>query len=295
MADQFYNTPPFYKAYVKKLCALKKQYPFLSLFSAGRSVQGRKIYGICLGKPVNPTLFVGAFHAQEWLTQSLLVRFAEQTAKSYRQNGEMRSALSRRGVIIIPCINPDGVELALTRGASAGSFKKFTDRICGGDYALWQANIRGVDLNHNFDAGHKTLLKMERAAGIVGPAPRRFGGERPHSEPETRTAVWLCKNFRPSRVYAFHSQGEEIYFSYAGKTPAGAYNMAKMLADTSGYTLKTQSGLASHGGFKDWFIKEFSCPGFTIEIGRGKNPLPIGELSPIFYRLYETMALALII
>ena len=68
-----------------------------------------------------------------------------------------------------------------------------------------------------------------------------------------------------------------------------------MLSHTSGYSIEDQSGLASHGGFKDWFIKEFNCPGFTIEIGRGKNPLPIGELSPIFARLYEMMLLALII
>ena len=295
MGDLFYLSPPFYKNYVKKLYCLKKQYPFLSLFSAGRSVQGRKIYAISIGKMQNPVIFAGAFHAQEWLTQSLLVRFAEEIAKSVSRKSELCSALNRRGVIIVPCINPDGVELALTSGGSAGSFRKFTDRVCGGDYRLWQSNIRGVDINHNFDAGHKILLKMERAAGIAGPAPRRFGGVRAHSEPETKTAVWLCKAFNPSRVYAFHSQGEEIFYSYAGRVPTGALNMAKMLAETSGYTLKNQSGLASHGGFKDWFIKEFSSPGFTIEIGRGTNPLPISELSPIFARLYETMVLALVI
>jgi len=295
MGESFYLSPPFYKNYVKKLYCLKRQYPFLSLFSAGRSVQGRKIYAISVGKMQNPVIFMGAFHAQEWLTQSLLVKFTEEISKSISKKSELCSALNKRGVIIVPTINPDGVELALSNGASAASFKRFTDRVCGGDYSLWQSNIRGVDINHNFDAGHKILSKMERAAGIVGPAPRRYGGARPNSEPETKTAVWLCREFGASRVYAFHLQGEEIFFSYAGRVPTGAQSIAKMLSETSGYTLKTQSGLASHGGFKDWFIKEFSCPGFTIEIGRGANPLPISELSPIFARLYETMVLALVI
>ena len=32
--------------------------------------------------------------------------------------------------------------------------------------------------------------------------------------------------------------------------------------------------IADGGGFKDWFIEEYNRPGFTVEIGKGKNPLP---------------------
>ena len=203
--------------------------------------------------------------------------------------------LEHRGVIIVPCINPDGVELLLSKGGSAGRYRPFTDKVSGGEYKMWNSNIRGVDLNHNFDAGHDILRKMELREGITGPALRRFAGFRPNSEPETRALVSLCRNFSASRVYAFHSQGEEIFYRYGNKVPAGSESIAQMLAALSGYTLQTQSGLASHGGFKDWFIKEYNSPGFTIEIGRGKNPLPISELSPIFARLYEMMILALVV
>lgn len=295
MKDPFYNIPPFYGELTKKLFRLKKTYSFLKLGSIGKSVQGRKIYGVFLGNMNCPVVYAAAFHPLEWLTESLLVRFCEELCYALKYSRELRCALSKRGIIIVPCVNPDGVELLLSDGASAASFRKFTDRISGGDYKMWNANIRGVDINHNFNAGHAILRKMEQRAGINGPAPRRFGGYRPNSEPETRALVSLCRSFSASRVYAFHSQGEEIFYRYGQREPAGSEHMAQMLSKASGYSLEMQGGLASHGGFKDWFISEFNCPGFTIEIGRGKNPLPISELSPIFARLYEMMLLGLVI
>ena len=70
--------------------------------------------------------------------------------------------------------------------------------------------------------------------------------------------------------------------------------MLRVLALTSGYRPVENEGLASHGGFKDWFISAFDRPGFTIEIGRGENPLPLRDLKPIYDRLREMMTLAAI-
>jgi len=295
LKEAFYETPPFYMNYVKKLYSLKKRYPFLCLCEAGRSIQGKKIYSLFLGNINRPVLYAAAFHAQEWLTELLLVKFIDELCREFSKKGEICRALMNRGVIFVPCVNPDGVELVLSRGASAGKTAPCVNKISGGDFHNWQANIRGIDINHNFNAGHDILRKMEDAAGITAPAPRQFGGYYPNSESETRTMVHLCRRYNVSRVYAFHSQGEEIFYRYGSHVAAGAESMAGLLSKVSGYSLPVQSGLASHGGFKDWFILETGRPGFTIEIGRGKNPLPIGELSPIFARLYEMMILGLII
>ncbi len=295
MTDNFYTQPPFYTNYVRKLCCLKQKYPFLKLLEAGRSIQGRKIYALFLGNTSQSTLYAAAFHSQEWLTELLSLRFLEEICELSTKKEELSRALCVRGAIFVPLVNPDGVELVLSGGKSAGNLKPFTDKLSGGDYSSWQANVRGVDINHNFDAGHALLRKMETSAGITGPAPRQFGGIRAHSEPETKTLVGLCRRFNISRAYALHSQGEEIFYRYGSRLPQGSAAIARLLADTSGYSLPVQSGLASHGGFKDWFINEFFRPGFTIEIGRGKNPLPINELSPIFARLYETLMLSLVI
>ena len=68
--------------------------------------------------------------------------------------------------------------------------------------------------------------------------------------------------------------------------------MAKILADSCPYTLVTNAGLASHGGFKDWFIEDFGRPGFTLEIGKGENPLPPSDLYAIYDKLYELFLLS---
>ena len=293
--DSFYENPPSHNAVLKKLCSLKREFDFLRVSSIGRSVQGRKIHAVFLGNICRPVLFAGAFHAQEWLTGLLLLRFCEEICGEYKKRGELYSSLCQRGVIILPFVNPDGVELVLTEGRSAGRYRDFVFALGGGDFSTWQANIRGVDLNHNFDAGHDTLIKMERAQGIYSPSPRQYGGLFPHSECESRAIVNLARRYSVGRVYAFHSQGEEIFYRYGKNTPTGSEAMAKILSEACGYSLPTQTSLASHGGFKDWFIEKTGRPGFTIEIGRGKNPLPIDELNPIFARLYETMVLALVI
>jgi g-D-glutamyl-meso-diaminopimelate peptidase len=54
------------------------------------------------------------------------------------------------------------------------------------------------------------------------------------------------------------------------------------MARASGYTAAEPEGLAVGGGFKDWFIEEFRRPAFTIEAGKGRNPLPMSQLDEIY-------------
>ena len=39
---------------------------------------------------------------------------------------------------------------------------------------------------------------------------------------------------------------------------------------------------ASFAGFKDLFIQDYRRPGFTIEAGRGVNPLPLEDFDAIY-------------
>ena len=67
--------------------------------------------------------------------------------------------------------------------------------------------------------------------------------------------------------------------------------MAHILADACGYRLADPEGLAVGGGFKDWFIETFDRPAFTVECGRGRNPLPLSDLGPLYRRLREMLVL----
>ena len=39
---------------------------------------------------------------------------------------------------------------------------------------------------------------------------------------------------------------------------------------------------SANAGYKDWFIKQYNRPGYTIEAGIGTNPLPLSQFNRIY-------------
>ena len=285
-----YNTN---KQYIEELI---KEYPFLSAEICGRSALGRGIFSLSVGNRQNSVIIAGGFHGSEWLTCLAVLLFCERLCHSIKNNEllcgvDIKRAFSQLGLTVIPCVNPDGTEIAVHGPGSARAMHNFVRNIPCEDYSKWNANAMGVDINHNFNAGWHTLRQMEQEQGIIGPSMSKFSGDYPESEPETKALTRLCRvrNFR--QCLAVHSQGEEIYWHYGESTPPQSSMMAKILADSCDYALAEPGGLASHGGFKDWFIEEMKKPGFTIEIGKGENPLPIKDLYKIYARIEEMFTL----
>ena len=272
------------------------EYPFLSAEVCGRTALGRGIFSLSIGNQDNSVIYAGGFHGSEWITSLALLLFAERLCHSIKHSHlmcgvDMKRALTQLGVTIIPCVNPDGVEIATHGPSTAKNLRAFIESIPCDDYDKWNANAMGVDINHNFNAGWHKLRKMEEEKGISSPAPRQFGGAYPESEAETKTLTRLCRIRQFRQCMALHSQGEELYWQYGDYSPPQANMMAKILADSCSYTLVTNDGLASHGGFKDWFISEMKKSGFTMEIGKGENPLPVSELYDIYSRIEEALVL----
>lgn len=277
--------------------ALRGRYRFLDALPVGGSVLGRDITALMLGSGRERVLYAGGFHGQEWITSWVLLRLCEDICEAISQDGhiqeiDFRRALSGRSLIFVPQVNPDGVAIALHGSASAGRYAEQVAALGGDTPGLWQANARGVDINHNFNAGWALLQEMERKKGIDGPAPRQWRGPQPESEPETQAITALCRKARFRHVVAMHAQGEEIYWRYGPRTPPCARVMAEVMASASGYTAADPEGLASHGGFKDWFIEETGRPGFTIELGRGVNPLPVESFEAVYEKAQEMLLLA---
>jgi len=63
------------------------------------------------------------------------------------------------------------------------------------------------------------------------------------------------------------------------------------MSEVSGYKLDECAGSASYSGYKDWFIKYFKKPGFTVEVGKGENPLSVYQLPKIYNNILELMLL----
>ena len=288
-----------YNGFENLLRNLTEKYPFLKSGSVGKSVLGRDLKLLRLGKGADYILYTAAIHGSERLTAIVLLRFIEELCEALRVGGKVAGvdahrALYGKGVLFMPLCNPDGCEIALKGAKGCGDHAGRLYKLCNGDFDHWNANARGVDLNHNFDAGWEELHNLEREHGFYGPGPTRFGGLKPHSEPETVAMVELCKKVNIRYVMCFHSQGEVIYWDYNGINTHRGQKMAEIFAASSGYALDVPTPLAVGGGFKDWFIETYRRPGFTIELGKGQNPLPPTDGEKIYAQVRELMMLGLL-
>lgn len=281
---------------IEKIC---ENYSFVKKSTIGKSCGGRDIKALKIGSAKEYCLIAAAFHGSERITANVLLMFIERLCYAIKTDGyiaglKARRAMVGRGVIFVPCVNPDGCDISLLGVKALGTKAIQLSKLCKNDFTHWNANLRGVDINHNFNAGWQELREKEREAGIYGPSPTRYGGIKPESEPETVALTNLCRTNEIRHVIALHSQGEVIYWDYGNKRIPRSRKMAEIMATSSGYALDVPTGLASGGGFKDWFISEFSRPGFTVEMGLGENPLPINDAEKIYKKTEEMLMLCCI-
>ena len=277
-----------YGKMMKELDALTQKYPFFTQTVIGKSLVGREIPLISVGKGGKAVLFVGTHHGMEWITTALLLDFLFDVGKELERGGELSVVFENRTLFAVPMLNPDGVELQINGHDELNPLVDRLNAMSGGDFSRWQANGRGVDLNHNYDAGFFEYKDYEREHGITAGATL-FSGEYPESEPETSA---LCSFIRARGIdllIALHTQGEEIYYDFGGVVPDGARVIGRRLSALTGYALSEPTGSAAYGGLKDWFIKEYGLPAFTIECGRGVNPLPIGDCGIIYRGIREAL------
>lgn len=285
-----------YNLYCRYIKKLKNAYSSLRVASCGKTSLGKEIYALVMGEGAKKILYVGGTHGTEWITSLALLRFCETLLQEKKICGyNVSGILNDCCIIIIPELNPDGIEISIN-GSSACDFReKENVKICNNDFSLWSANANGVDINHNFNADWYSLREYERCKGIDSPSPRRYGGTYPESEPETKAITRLIRNVDIETLISFHSQGEEIFYEYGENTPAKSLLMAKAFLGVTDYTIVKNDGHYGSGGLKDWFIEEFGKPGFTIEIGKGKNPLPLADFEDIYRKIEPLMILGMIL
>ena len=83
-------------------------------------------------------------------------------------------------------------------------------------------------------------------------------------------------------VLAYHTQGSVIYWQFGDYDIPGARVLGEEFTRLSGYLLEDTPFASGFGGYKDWFIKVFRRPGYTIEVGQGVNPLPLEQFEEIY-------------
>ncbi len=280
-----------YEALEQDGAALCREYPFIRRFSIGTSVAGRQLYAFLWGRGEKKLFINGAHHGMEWITSLLLMRMLETLSYHYANDTCMKEVSCRQlfddvTVVFCPMVNPDGVDLAISGlKEDMPPITKTKLRAYNGDsmdFSKWQANLNGVDLNHNYDAAFHKGVFAQHQLGIFGPGPTRFSGGEPESEPESKAVADFTRSFRPHVVIAYHTQGRVIYYDFDSKATEKGKQMAQRMSEMSGYELDQTEGMASYSGYKDWVIDAFYIPAFTIEAGLGENPLPLSQFNQIY-------------
>ncbi len=289
-----------YEIMERQIRALKARYPFLEVGTIGKSVMGKNLYYIRLGRGPNEVSYNASHHANEWITTPLLMKFIENFAEAYSEGKSIRGystteIWNRSSIYIIPMVNPDGVDLV-------NYWPNYTNPVYSQAAQLnntglplprvWKANIRGVDLNSNYPAGWAEEHQQEIEQGITGPAPRDYGGPAPLSEPETTAMVNFTNQHNFRLVIAYHTQGQVIYYGYQDLEPPESLRIAQLFSKASGYAISGNPVEAAYAGYKDWFIQDYRRPGFTIELGSGVNPLPLSQFPMIYQNNEEILLLA---
>jgi g-D-glutamyl-meso-diaminopimelate peptidase len=279
-----------YEVLMRSIQGLKARYPFLEVTNSGNSALGRTLYTLRLGKGTNQVFYNAAHHALEWITVPVLMKFAEDILRAYAFGGnlegyDVNALWQRSSIYLMPMVNPDGVNLVIDGLQKGNPYAADLVRWNGGsaDFSTdWEANIRGVDLNHNYDAAWLLGKEAAEALGITGPGPTRYPGPYPLSEPESRAVVRFTQAHNFRLVIAYHSQGRVVYWNFMNMAPQEAGIIGERMARISGYALEEASGVTSYSGYKDWFTQEYRRPGYTVEVGLGTNPLPISQFDSIY-------------
>lgn len=101
------------------LNSLKSLYPFISVGITGKSVMGTDIPFIKIGQGPKEVFYSASFHANEWITSVVLMKFLADYCYAYQYNLNIfgfsaKSLFDIATIYIVPMVNPDGVILIFT-------------------------------------------------------------------------------------------------------------------------------------------------------------------------------------
>ena len=271
---------------------LQKTYPFVRSSVLTDTRFGRNVRTLVLGEGPRQVLFTAAHHANEWITAPLLLKFAEELAHAIETGGKIWGVPAKNindlvTVHLVPMVNPDGVDLVT--GAIVPGMESYDRALeLSQNYPAipfpegWKANLNGVDLNLQYPAGWLQAREIKFSQGFIKPGPRDYVGRAPLNQRETRALAAYTEEVDPRVVLAFHTQGQVIYWQFEDIDVKGARELAEEFARVSGYSLEDTPYASAFAGYKDWFIKMYRRPGFTIEVGLGENPLPLQQFDEIY-------------
>ncbi len=281
-----------YEADVKQLQMKYSQYCTTSVI--GKTEDNRNLYKVEIGNPnAKKHLFVVSnLHAREYMTSLLCMKQIEYYLENYNKSiagGKPVDLLETMSIVYIPMANPDGTTIA-QEGMEGIRSKKLRKKL----YSMmgktkptkWKANVNGVDLNRNFGVGFKTI--KSKKAGPLG-----YGGSSKLSENETKAIVKILNTYSKNKhkiiaIINYHAAGKVIFRGCATSVNKNTSFVTKKMYScahkVTGYrnadTIYTDD--TASGDFRSYHMRSLNIPGITIEIGKGKTPVPYKEFASVW-------------
>ena len=202
----------------------------------GKSIKGKNIKGYSFGdeNAFNKTLIIGGIHGNE--PQSAEI------CELYLKDVKDKSFPEDAFLLLIPCINPDGMELK-TRG-----------------------NANSVDLNRNFPTNTWQGVTHKGNSAY-------FPGKNPASEPETKIIVDLLSKYNFKKIISIHTNAVIQYenspmINYDGEH---SRELAEKLSAVTRLMAHGDIGYATPGSLGTWIGVDLKKISITVELDRKKD------------------------
>ncbi len=278
-----YDIPINYEEMTHQLHYFAGQYPeIVSLESLGKSVDGRNLWLVKLGKGDIELHIHGSLHARERITTNIILKNLEEYTAAYQLEDQLiegyhvKDLLDEVTIYFVPMANPDGVDYTIGGKGSIQTHGLRTqlDEMSLTDDSVhfppglmrWKANIRGVDLNRQFPLGWENELYKDPGY----PSDSMYKGEAPLSEPESRILYDLQLNHPFMINVTYHTQGSVIFWYQTEDwlVRQKTHRLADKVASHTGFESVPTD--ATGGGFTDWSIGSLYTPSLTLEFGKNQ-------------------------
>lgn len=235
-----------------------------------RTRTGRALFTLSLGNTDAGVLYLGCVSGCEVGCAEALMRIFEDMCRAYRDSTKLcgirlRRVLDERGVVFVPCVNPDAMEINAFGPLAAGNYASAVEALMPRG-AVWCANAAGVDLNHNISPEFKSLRQAAESVGYTAPGARFYAGKAPLTEPETRGIAQLCENHNIRHIMQI-GQGENALYSAGSEYTEKCALISEILSLCSGCAKAEKSrAIDKQYGFADWFSQKNERPAFALNL-----------------------------
>ena len=166
-----------------------------------------------------------------------------------------KSKISRRGLLFIPCLNPDGLQLGK------------------------RTNENGVDLNRNFPTKNWGENLGDNAT-CDDANTAYYGGKSAGSEIETQFLIDTINEFKPEIILTLHAPYKVV--NYDGP----AQKIAEEISEIINYPVEASIGYPTPGSFGTYAGIERNIPTITLELD---EECPVENLKTPVHKIFDEL------